>query len=117
VVNLFDAPGRVLLSRVSHHNGCGFGGFQAQEPHQPFEILDSGGQVELLAHELHPAQTQAAQSDLVLEFGKQRLHFSTSPLRRDEGRCSRQLLCSLPRRFVDVDCEKTTTALRALRLL
>jgi hypothetical protein len=37
-------------------------------------------------------------------------------LRRDEGRCSRQLLRSLPRRFVDVDPEETTTALGALGL-
>ena len=86
MVNLFGAPDQLLLSLVSRRNGCGFGGFQAQEPHHPFEILDRGGQVELFPDESHSTQAQTTQSDLVLEFGKQRLHFSTSPLRRDEGR-------------------------------
>jgi hypothetical protein len=40
----------------------------AEEADQPLDVLRSRRQEELLANKLHPAQPQAAESDLILEF-------------------------------------------------
>jgi hypothetical protein len=36
------------------------GWLTAEESHQPFQVLHRGRQIELLAHEAHPAQPQSA---------------------------------------------------------
>src|SRR5215469_16529635 len=36
-----------------------WGWFTAQESHQPFQVLRRGRQIELVAHEAHPAQPQS----------------------------------------------------------
>ena len=57
----------------------------AEEADQPLDVLRSRRQEELLANKLHPAQPQAAESDLILEFREERLHLSSFPLRVGEG--------------------------------
>ena len=47
----------------------------AEEADQPFDVLGSRRQEELLTDKLHPAQPQATQSYLILEFRKQGFHF------------------------------------------
>ena len=51
-----------------------------EEPHQSFDVLGDGCQEELLAHELQSAQTQAPQSDLILQFREQGFHLLSLPL-------------------------------------
>ena len=93
------------------------GWFTAEEAYQPFEILYRSRQVELFAHEPHPAQSQTTQSDLVLEFREQRFHFLSLPLRLRELRRVGQLPCPLSCRFMDVDGEIFISPTRALRFL
>ena len=57
----------------------------AEEADQPLYVLRSRRQEELLANKLHPAQPQAAESDLILEFREERLHLFSFPLRVGEG--------------------------------
>src|SRR5439155_5632314 len=47
----------------------------AEESHQPFQVLRRGRQVELLAHEAHPAQPQSAESDVILQLCEECFHF------------------------------------------
>ena len=57
----------------------------AEEADESLDVLGSRSQEELLANKLHPAQPQAAESDLILEFREERLHLSSFPLRVGEG--------------------------------
>ena len=99
-------------------SGCDLRGWlKAKEPHQPFEILYGSRQVELFAHEPHPAQSQTTQSDLVLEFGEQRFHLLSLPSRLRELRRVGQLSCSLSCRLMDVNGEVFVASTRALRFL
>src|SRR4051795_3137078 len=52
----------------------------AEEPHQSFDVLSYRCQEELLSHELQSAQTQAPQSDLILQFREQGFHLLSLPL-------------------------------------
>ena len=52
----------------------------AEEPHQPLDILRSRCQEELLPDELESAQAQAAQPDLILQFGEQGFRLLSLPL-------------------------------------
>ena len=58
----------------------------AEEAYQSLKVLRRRGQEELLPYELQSPQTQAAHSDLILQFGKQRFHFLPLPLRVGELR-------------------------------
>ena len=88
-----------------------------EEAHQPFDILRSGCQEELLANKLHPAQAQATESDLILEFRKQSLYLSSLPLRVGKGWSVDQVSGALPGGFMDMDGEILVLARGALRLL
>src|SRR5215467_2737801 len=84
---------RFFVSFMLRSSGCDLRGWlKAKEPHQPFEILYGSRQVELFAHEPHPAQSPTTQPDLVLEFGEQRFHLLSLPLRLRELR----RVCQLP---------------------
>src|SRR5580765_391941 len=52
----------------------------AEEAHQSFDVLSHCCQEELLAHEPESPQTQAPQSDLVLQFCEQGFHLFSLPL-------------------------------------
>jgi hypothetical protein len=52
----------------------------AEEPYQSLDVLSYCGQEELLPHELQPAQAQATQPDLILQFREQRFYFLSLPL-------------------------------------
>ena len=52
----------------------------AEEADQPLDVLRSPRQEELLANELHSAQAQARESDLILEFCEECLYLSPFPL-------------------------------------
>ena len=84
---------------------------------QSFDVLRSRRQEELLANKLHSAQTQATEADLILEFGKERLHLSSLPLRVGEGRSVDKVASALPGRLMDMNGEILVLASRALRLL
>src|SRR5207248_11354393 len=58
---------------------------------------------ELLPHQLQPPQAQAAQTNLVLEFGEQRFHFLSLPLCLGERFRVCQLTCALSGWFVLMD--------------
>jgi hypothetical protein len=45
-----------------------------EEAHQSLDVLGHGCQEELLSHELQSTQTQASQSDLILQFCEQGFH-------------------------------------------
>src|ERR1700732_3657852 len=51
-----------------------------EEAHQSLDVLSSCSQEELLAHEPESPQTQAPQSDLILQFREQGFHFLSLPL-------------------------------------
>jgi hypothetical protein len=74
-----------------------------EEAHQSLDVLRSRCQEELLAHELQSPQTQAPQSDLILQFCKQGLYFLSLPLCFGELWCVDQLPRTLSGRFVLVD--------------
>jgi len=74
-----------------------------EEAHQPFYVLRYRCQEELLAYELQSAQTQAPQSDLILQFGEQGFHFLSLPLCLGELRCVDQLPRTLSGGFVLMD--------------
>jgi hypothetical protein len=67
------------------HHGEGWPWHLAEEADQPLDILGSRRQEELLAYKLHPAQAQATESDLILEFRKERLYLSSLSLRVAKG--------------------------------
>jgi hypothetical protein len=52
----------------------------AEEAHEPLNILRRCGQQELFPHELQSPQTQATQSDLILQFREQGFYFLPLPL-------------------------------------
>jgi hypothetical protein len=51
-----------------------------EEAHQSLDVLSYRCQEELLAHELESPQSQAPQSDLILQFGEQGFHLLSLPL-------------------------------------
>jgi hypothetical protein len=57
----------------------------AEEADQPLYVLRSRRQEELLANKLHPAQPQAAESDLIFKFRKQRFYLLSLSLCIGEG--------------------------------
>jgi hypothetical protein len=85
----------------------------AEGPNQPFQVLHCGRQVELLAYEAHPAQSQSAQSDVILQFCEECFHFPPSPLRDRERWCLGEGECPLPRRLAGVDGQGPILASRA----
>ena len=88
-----------------------------EEPHQPFQVLHGCRQIELLAYEAHLAQPQSAQSDVILQFCEQCLHFPPSPLRDGERRGLSEGMSTLPRWLADVDGKGPILAARAAALL
>ena len=52
----------------------------AEEANQSLDVLRRCCQEQLLPHKLQSSQAQATQSDLILQFCKQRLHFLSLPL-------------------------------------
>src|SRR3954466_15761320 len=77
----------------------------AEEPHQSFDVLRYRCQEELLSHELQSAQTQAPQSDLILQFREQGFHLLSLPLCFGELWRIDQLPRTLSGWFVLVDDE------------
>ena len=67
----------------------------AQEADQPFNVLRRRSQEELFAHELHAAQAQTAQADLVLQLRKQSLDLFSLSLCPGKLTCVGQLSCPL----------------------
>ncbi|MGB7643105.1 MAG: hypothetical protein WBL82_17585, partial [Terriglobales bacterium] len=59
------------------HSGCCR---LTEEAHQSLDVLSYRGQEELLAHEPESPQTQAPQSDLILQFREQGFHLLSLPL-------------------------------------
>ena len=88
-----------------------------EEPHQPLEVLHGCRKIELLAYEAHPAQPQSAQSDVILQFCEERLHFPPSPLRDRERWGLGEGMGTLPRWLADVDGKGPILAARAAALL
>jgi len=68
-----------------------------EEANEALDILRGRRQKELLPHERQSPQTQAAQSNLILELREQCLHLLSLSLRGDELWCVRQLAGTLPR--------------------
>src|ERR1700730_6793611 len=75
----------------------------AEEPQQSFEVLGHRCQEELLAHEPDSPQTQAPQSDLILQFCEQGFHLLSLPLCFGEFWRVDQLPRTLSSWFVLVD--------------
>jgi len=75
----------------------------AEEPYQSLDVLSYRCQEELLAHESESPQTQAPQSDLILQFREQGFHFLSLPLCFGEFRRVDQLPRTLSGWFVLVD--------------
>jgi hypothetical protein len=69
----------------------------AEESHQPFEVLHRCRQVELLAYKAHPAQSQSAESNVILQFCEECFHFPARPLRDRERGCLGEGVGTLPR--------------------
>src|SRR5437879_5376244 len=76
-----------------------------EEPHQSFDVLGHRCQEELLPHEPQSAQTQAPQSDLILQFREQGFHLLSLPLCFGELWRVDQLPRTLSGWFVLVDDE------------
>ena len=74
-----------------------------EEAHQSLDVLSYRCQEELLAHEPESAQTQAPQSDLILQFREQGLHLLSLPLCFGELWRVDQLPRTLSGRFVLMD--------------
>src|SRR5947209_9589024 len=74
-----------------------------EEAHQSLDVLSYRCQEELLAHEPESPQTQAPQSDLILQFGEQGFHLFSLPLCFGELRRVNQLPRTLSGWFVLVD--------------
>jgi len=77
----WESVGRVLLFSVRlrgswQNRRC----WLAEEPYESLDVLSRRCQEELLAYELQSAQTQSAQSDLILEFREQGFYFLPFPL-------------------------------------
>src|SRR5258708_38383741 len=73
------------------------------EPQQSLDVLTYRCEEELLAHEPESPQTQAPQSDLILQFCKQGIHLFSLPLCFGELRRVNQLPRTLSGWFVLVD--------------
>jgi len=86
----------------------------AEEPHQSFDVLGHRCQEELLPHELQSAQTQAPQSDLILQFREQGFHLLSLPLCCGELWRLDQLPRTLSGRFVLVDDQAPESSTGAL---
>src|SRR6266568_8153302 len=115
----FWSPGYSLFS-FFRPGSCSWnlrGWLTAEESHQPFQVLRRGRQVELLAHEAHPAQPQSAESDVILQLCEQCFHFPPSPLRDRERGCLGQGVGTLPRRLTSMDGKGPILASRAAALL
>lgn len=65
-------------------------------PYQPFQILRCRGKQELFAHVLDSSQANPAQSDLILQLGKERFDLSSLLLLAQEGGVSGPLCGTLP---------------------
>src|SRR5271166_638088 len=74
-----------------------------EEAHQSLDVLGYRCQEELLAHEPESPQTQAPQSDLILQFREQGFHLLSLPLCFGELWRVDQLPRTLPGWFVLVD--------------
>ena len=86
-----------------------------EEADQSLDVLCSGCQEELLSHELQSPQAQATQSDLILQFRKQRLDFLSLSLCLGKLWRVRQLPRALPRWFALMDDQASESRTRALR--
>jgi hypothetical protein len=86
----------------------------AEEPHQSFDVLGHRCQEELLPHEPQSAQTQAPQSDLILQFREQGFHLLSLPLCFGELWRIDQLSRTLSGWFVLVDDEASEGSAGAL---
>src|SRR5713101_3735086 len=95
----FWSPGYSLFSFFRPGScSCNLRGWlTAEDSHQPFQVLRRGRQVELLAHEAHPAQPQSAESDVILQLCKECFHFPPRPLRDRERGCLGQGVGTLSR--------------------
>src|SRR6266853_950591 len=115
----FWSPGYSLCSFFRPGScSCNLRGWlTAEESHQPFQVLRRGRQVELLAHEAHPAQPQSTESDVILQLCEECFHFPPSPLRDRERGCLGQGVGTLPRRLAGVDGKGPILASRAAALL
>ena len=85
-----------------------------EEAYQALDVLCRCGQEELLAHEPQSPQTQAPQSDLILQFREQGFHFLSLPLCFGELRRVNQLPRTLSGWFVLVDDEASEASAGAL---
>src|SRR5207244_3387409 len=74
-----------------------------KEAHQSLDVLRRCCQEELLAHKLQSSQTQAPQSDLILQFCEPGLHLFSLPLCFGELRSVNQLPRTLSGGFILVD--------------
>src|SRR5438477_5163550 len=86
----------------------------AEEAHQSLDVLRRCCQEELLAHKLQSSQTQAPQSDLILQFCEQGFHLFSLPLCIGEIRRVNQLPRTLSGWFVLVDDEAPESSTGAL---
>src|SRR5271167_3516267 len=116
--NVFSAAaiaGSVLFFSLQLRDGFHRGYCRlAEEADQSLEVLGSRCQEELLPHELQSPQTQATQSDLILEFREQRFHLLSFPLCLGELWRVRQLPCSLSGWLIHVDGKIAKRPARAL---
>ena len=74
-----------------------------EEAQQSLDVLSRRSQEELLAHKLQSPQTQASQSDLILQFREQSFHLLSLPLCFSELWPVDQLPRTLSSCFVLVD--------------
>jgi hypothetical protein len=86
----------------------------AEEPHPSLDVLGRRRQKELLPHKLQSPQTQATQSDLILEFREQGFDLLSFPLCLRKLWRVRQHPCALPGGFVHVDGKKAKRSAGAL---
>jgi hypothetical protein len=80
-------------------------------------VLRRGRQVELLAHEAHPAQPQSAESDVILQLCEECFHSPPSPLRDRERWALGYGMGSLPRWLTSTDGDTSKLSSRAVALL
>jgi hypothetical protein len=88
-----------------------------EEANQSLDVLSYRSQKELLAHKLQSSQTQATQSDLILQLREQGFHLLSLSLCLRELRRLRQLPCALSYGLMDVNGEILVSSSRALGFL
>src|SRR4029077_8889093 len=89
----------------------------AEEADQSLDVLGSRRQEELLTNKPKSPQTQATQSDLILEFREKGFHFFSLPLGVGELWCVGQLAGTLPGQLIHVDRKIFVSSTRALWFL